>query len=106
MPTPFKALAELCEKLEATTKRLTMIDAVADFIKNLEPNEVEPAVSMILGRPFSKWSQKMLEVSWATLSGIIMRITEVDWSTFTKVFGETGDIGSATKTIFEKGKVK
>lgn len=61
---------------------------------------------MILGRPFPKWSQKTLEVSWATLSNIIMRITEVDWGIFTKVFGETGDIGSATKSIFERGRVK
>lgn len=106
MPTPFRALAELCEKLEATTKRLSMVNAVAEFIKNLEPDEVEPAAAMILGRPFPKWSQKTLEVSWATLSNIIMRITEVKWGTFTKVFGETGDIGSATKTMFEKGKIK
>ena len=106
MPTPFRALAELCEKLEATTKRLAMVNVVAEFIKNLEPDEVEPAVAMILGRPFPKWSQKTLAVSWATLSNIIMQITEVEWDTFTKIFGETGDIGSATKTMFERGKIK
>jgi len=106
MPTPFRALAELCEKLEATTKRLAMVNVVAEFIKNLEPDEVEPAVAMILGRPFPKWSQKTLDVSWATLSNIIMQITEVEWDTFTKIFGETGDIGSATKTMFERGKIK
>ena len=64
MQTPFKALAELCEKLGATSKRLLMIDLVADFLKNLETQEVEPAVSMILGKPFPKWSQQTLEVSW------------------------------------------
>jgi len=106
MPTPFRALAELCEKLEATTKRLAMVNVVAEFIKNLEPDEVEPAVAMILGRPFPKWSQKTLDVSWATLSNIIMQITEVEWDTFTKIFGETGDIGSATKTMFERGEIK
>jgi DNA ligase-1 len=106
MPTPFRALAELCEKLEATTKRLAMVNVVAEFIKNLEPDEVEPAVAMILGRPFPKWSQKTLDVSWATLSNIIMQITEVECDTFTKIFGETGDIGSATKTMFERGKIK
>jgi len=106
MQTSFKALAEICEKLEATSKRLLMIDLVADFLKNLETLEVESAVSMILGRPFPKWSQKTLEVSWATLSEIIKRITGVEWSVFVETFGKTGDVGSATKTVFEESKVK
>jgi len=106
MQTPFKALAELCEKLEGTSKRLLMIDFVAEFIKNLETREVEPAVSMILGRPFPKWSQQTLEVSWATLSEIIKRITGVEWKVFMEAFSKTGDIGSATKTVFEESKVK
>ena len=76
MPTPFKALAELCEKLEATNKRLLMISLVADFLRRLDNDEVEPAVSMILGRAFPKWSQRTLDVSWATLSLSLIHISE------------------------------
>jgi DNA ligase-1 len=83
-----------------------MIDMVADFLIKLEVQEVEPAVSMILGRAFPKWSQRTLDVSWATLSEIIRRITRVDWNVFMEFFDETGDIGSATKTVFEKSKVR
>ncbi|MDH7564688.1 MAG: ATP-dependent DNA ligase [Candidatus Bathyarchaeota archaeon] len=104
MPTLFKALAELGEKLEATKKRLLMVDLVSSFLQNLEAEEIEPAVSMMLGRPFPKWSQRTLEVSWATLHSVILRITGSDWSSFLKVFNETGDVGSATMAIFEKSK--
>jgi DNA ligase-1 len=106
MPTPFKALAELGEKLEATTKRLLMVDLAASFLINVESDETEPAVSMILGRPFPRWDQRTLEVSWATLSEIIKRITAVEWDVFTEVFSKTGDIGAATKTVFENSKVR
>jgi len=106
MPTPFKALAELGEKLEATRKRLLMLDLAADFLMSLEPEEVEPAVSMILGRPLPKSDQRTLEVSWATLSEIIKRITGVEWKVFTETFSKTGDIGEATKVIFENSKVR
>jgi len=106
MPTSFKSLAELCEKLEATNKRLLMISLVAEFLNNLEAEEVEPAVSMILGRPFPKWSQQTLDVSWASLSKIIKSITKADWKVFMEAFGETGDIGSATKILFESSKVR
>ncbi|MGB9683930.1 MAG: DNA ligase [Candidatus Bathyarchaeota archaeon] len=106
MPTPFKALAELCEKLENMTKRIPMVSLVADFLKSLEADEVEPAVSMILGRALPKQNQQTLEVSWATLSEIIRRITGVDWELFIKAFSQTGDVGSAAKMVFENSKLK
>jgi len=105
MPTSFKALADLCEELEATTKRLHMIDLVSEFLNDLEAEEIEPAVSMILGRPFPRWSQQTLDVSWATLTEIIKRITKADWRVFMEAFGKTGDVGSATKILFESSKV-
>jgi DNA ligase-1 len=106
MPTLFKSLAELLEKVEATKKRLEIIALTADFLRHLDAEEVEPAVSMILGRAFPKWSPKTLEVSWATLSGILQRTANVDWNAFREAFASTGDIGAAAKTIFEKTNVK
>lgn len=104
--TTFKALAELCEKISATTKRNLMIDLVSQFLRQLEGNEVEPAVSMILGRAFPKWDQRTLEVSWATVAQIIRRLTQIDWRLFSEAFGKTGDIGDATKIVFEASKIR
>jgi len=102
MSTPFKALAELCEKLESTKKRLLMIELVAGFLRSLEVEELEPSVSMILGRAFPKWSPKTLEVSWATVSEIIKRITAMEWNVFLNAFSKTGDVGAAAKIVFEE----
>lgn len=106
MQIAFLALCDLCEKLEATTKRLLMVDLATSFLKDLQPEEVEPAVSMILGRPFPKWDQRVLEVSWATLSSLIRRITNISWSDFRNAFSQTGDTGSAIRTVFEASKIK
>jgi DNA ligase-1 len=106
MPTLFKSLAGLLEKVEATKKRLEIIDMTANFLRSLDTKEVEPAVSMILGRAFPKWNQKTLDVSWITLSGILQRITGVDWDVFRETFTGTGDVGAAVKAVFEKTKVK
>jgi DNA ligase-1 len=104
--TEFSALAELCEKLEATTKRTVMIDYVSDFLKQLNPEEIEPAISMLLGRAFPKWDQRVLEISWATLSGILERVTSADWSVFREAFSKTGDVGAAAKALFEASRIK
>jgi len=106
MPTLFKSLAELLQKIESTKKRLQIIDLTADLLRKLEPEEIEPAISMILGRPFPKYSPKTLDVSWTTLSAILQRTASVDWNAFREAFSSTGDIGSATKTVFEKTKMK
>jgi len=106
MQTAFRELCELCENLGGTTKRLLMVDLTADFLKALDPSEVEPAISMILGRPFPRWDQRVLELSWTTVSGIVRRLTELDWSDFRAAYSQTGDVGSAVKTVFETRKMK
>jgi DNA ligase-1 len=106
MPTLFKSLAELLEKVQSTKKRLEITDITANFLKRLDTDEVEPAVSMFLGRALPKWSQKTLEVSWVTLSGVLQRVTGVDWNIFHEAFAGTGDVGAAVKAVFEKINVK
>ncbi|MCW4026312.1 MAG: hypothetical protein NWE76_02360, partial [Candidatus Bathyarchaeota archaeon] len=102
----FQDLAEVCERLTTTTKRTLMTDWVGDFLKQLEDDEVEPAVSMMLARPFPKWDQRTLDVSWTTLNNIIRGLTRTSWKEFSAAFRETGDIGSATQVILEKNKIR
>ena len=102
----FQDLAEVCERLTTTTKRTLMTNWVGDFLKQLEDDEVEPAVSMILARPFPKWDQRTLDVSWTTLNNIIRGLTRTSWKEFSAPFRETGDIGSATQVILGKNKIR
>jgi DNA ligase-1 len=106
MPALFKSLAELLEKVEATKKRLEIIAQTANYLKTLSAEEVEPAVNMMVGRAFPKFSQKTLDVSWSTLSRIFERISEFNWNLFREAMAKSGDIGSATKTVLEQTKAK
>jgi DNA ligase-1 len=106
MRTEFRVLAELGDKLENTKKRTLMVDFVAEFLRNLSPDEVEPATSLILGRPFPKADTRTLEVSWATISGVVKRLIKVDWKSFTEAFGRTGDLGATIKIMFEASKIR
>lgn len=102
----FKSLAALLEKVAATKKRREIVTLTADFLKRLDPEEVEPAVSMILGRAFPKWSQKTLDVSWTILSGVLQQITSDSWRVFHEAFARTGDVGAAAAAVFERGNAK
>jgi len=104
MPALFKSLCELLEKVEATKKRLAIIDLTADYIKTLGNQEIEPAVNMMVGRAFPNYSQKTLNVSWSTLTRIFGQISVFDWGLFRQAMASTGDIGSATKAVLEQTK--
>jgi len=106
MPAPFKSLAELLEKVEATKKRLEIIEQTANYLKTLDADEIEPATNMLVGKAFLKYSQKKLDVSWSTLIRIFEGITVFDMGQFRHAMASTGDIGQATKTILENSKPK
>lgn len=106
MSASFRSLSELLEKVEATKKRLQIISYVADYLKTLSSDELEPAVSMMVARAFSNYSPLTLEVNWSTLSRVLEKIASFDWRLFREAMAITGDIGSATKSILEKSKAK
>jgi len=102
----FHVLTELCNRLESESKRNVMIDFVAGFLKELNDEEVEPAVYMLLGRVFPRWDKRTLEISWGLLRKIIREITHVDERAFLKAFAESGDIGKTVETIFKRSKLE
>jgi len=67
VPTPFSKFAELCRKLESTTKRTEKVSRVADFLRALDADEVAPAVSFTTGRPFPESDERVLEVGGQTI---------------------------------------
>jgi DNA ligase-1 len=104
MATLFRTLAEFLQRIESTKKRSKIVDLAAELLEILDLEEMEPALSMILGRAFPTWSQKTLEISWATLSSILQRTTVTDSKLFTGALTSTGDVGDAAKILFEKSK--
>jgi DNA ligase-1 len=106
MSVSFKSLSELLEKVEATKKRLEIIDLTANYLQTLNSEEIEPATNMMVGRAFPKYSQKSLDVNWSTLIQVLERISQFDWDLFRHAMASTGDIGSATKAVLEHAKAK
>jgi DNA ligase-1 len=65
--TPFRAFAELCQRLEATRSRNEKIQQISSFIHSLQPGEVPVAVRFLTGRVFGEQQVKKMGVGGATL---------------------------------------
>jgi DNA ligase-1 len=94
----FSRLGELYEELEKLRSRNEMVKLVSDFLKNLEPKEVEPTCSMLLG--------PTLGVGWATIRDAILKVTGLKRSDFHEAFSGTGDLGEASKILFGRRRVR
>jgi DNA ligase-1 len=75
--TNFSELAELGEKLEATTKRGELAGLLADFLQGLTPEELPAAVRLTIGQVFPEWDGRTLNLSWKTLMAVVDDLVNV-----------------------------
>lgn len=75
-PIPFSALATLCQQLEGTTKKLEKSALISGFLRQLQPEEIAPAVLLLLGKIFSATDSRTLNVSWRTLQKVEAQIAK------------------------------
>ena len=73
MSTPFSRLTELCSALEATRKRTEKTRLIAEFLRELSPGEVAPAVLLVVGQVFPEFDPRTLEVGWGTMKRVLER---------------------------------
>jgi DNA ligase-1 len=66
--TPFLELAQLCQRVEATSKRNEKIALISNFLKSIGPEEVPLATLFLAGKAFPESDPRVLEISYATVS--------------------------------------
>lgn len=71
--TPFMKLATLCEDLARTSKRTIKTQLISAFLRELEDDEISPAVCFIAGRAFPESDSRVLDISARTLGKVLDR---------------------------------
>src|SRR5438105_15763835 len=60
--TAMLLLAEACERIAATTKKLEKIAIVADYLKSRRAEQAALSAVFLAGRPFPVWDDSPLQV--------------------------------------------
>ncbi|HIC94295.1 MAG TPA: ATP-dependent DNA ligase [Anaerolineae bacterium] len=105
MSTPFAALANLCERLEGTTKRLELADSVAQFLLKLAPEEVPAGVRLIIGQVFPEWDGRALDLSWKAVARMVDGLTEATPAQREAIFAQAVDGGQAVQLLLEGARI-
>src|SRR5271156_3675952 len=88
-----RKLAETCEAIAATPKRLLKTGIVADYLKSRTPDEAAVSAVFLSGRAFPTWEETTLQVGGALLWRVVQELSGKDEATLTSAYRKHGDLG-------------
>ncbi len=97
----FRELAQLGEELEATRSRKAMSALVADFLETLPPDQIAPAVRMIVGRVFPERAGRPLGLSGAAVWRVVNSVAATTAAQRQAIAGEASDVGQSVQMMLE-----
>lgn len=98
----FVDFSRCCERLEATSGRLDMIDIISKELPALTDDELPLFVRFIMGRIFPDWSPKKLDIGPNLLYESISYVVGISKNTVIEKINKTGDIGLAVEELLSK----
>lgn len=98
----FKAFADTCARIAATTKKLEKTALLADYLKQLEPKSLSCAAVWFTGTPFPSSQNKTLQLGWALIRDALCAATNLDQSEFGQIYLKHSDLGEAGSEILQR----
>src|SRR2546425_1564167 len=87
-------LAETCERIAGTTKKLEKIAIVADYLKSRTSEEAAVSAVFLSGRAFPVWEETTLQVGGSLLWRTGHALSGKSEEELTAAFRRQGDLGS------------
>ncbi len=100
MKETFLRLCEVYENIGRLNSRSEVIEVVAGYFKDLDSKDLKTAIRLTTSD-----FREALNVSWATLLKALKDPYKFTDGDFYKAFNETGDVGSAVKSILESRRL-
>ena len=92
-------LAEACEAIGSTTKKLVKIGIVADYLKSRTADKAAVSAVFLSGRPFPAWEETTLQVGGRSLWRIVAELSGKDESELTAAYRRHGDLGAVAEEV-------
>jgi len=94
-----RRLAEICERIAATTKKLEKTAIVAEYLKGKPPHEAAVAAVFLSGRPFPLWEETTLQVGGALLWRVVAEVAGTSEVELTAAYRRLGDLGAVASEV-------
>ena len=94
-----RRLAEACEAITATTKKLQKTAIVADYLKSRSTDKAAVSAVFLSGRPFPAWEETTLQLGGRSLWQIVAELSGKDEADLTAAYRRHGDLGTVASDV-------
>ncbi len=92
-------LAEACERIAGTTKKLEKTTIVAEYLKSRTLEEASVSAVFLSGRPFPVWEETTLQVGGSLLWRIVAQLSGKTEAELTAAYRQLGDLGAVAEAV-------
>ncbi len=92
-------LAELCERIAATTKKTEKVSMVAEYFRSREFKDAAASATFLSGQAFAAFDERTLQIGGALLWKLVGEITGARDASLTAAYRRRGDLGAAAYDV-------
>ena len=96
-----RKLAETCDAIAATTKKLQKTALLAEYLKSRTIDEAAISTVFLSGRPFATWEETTMQVGGSLLWRIVAELSGRDESALTGAYRKHGDLGAVAGEVLQ-----
>ncbi len=94
-----RKLAETCEAIAGTTKKLLKIGIVAEYLKSRPVEEASVSAVFLSGKPFPAWEEATLQVGGRLLWQVVGELSGRSDAELTAAYRRLGDVGAVAAEV-------
>src|SRR5882724_1683365 len=94
-----RRLAEACEAIAGTTKKLLKTGIVAEYLQSRTPDEAAVSAVFLSGRAFPVWEETTLQVGGRSLWQIVAELAGKGPDELTAAYRRHGDLGAVAGEV-------
>ncbi len=102
--TSFEKFVSVCKRIESISGSLEITSIVAQFLKELDEEELGITTYFIMGKVFPVWAEAELGIGPNLLYSAISRTSSLPVKRVEELIKETGDVGLAAERAILSGK--
>ncbi len=96
-----RKLAETCDAIAATTKKLQKTALLAEYLKSRTIDEAAISTVFLSGKPFAAWEETNMQVGGSLLWRIVAELSGKDESVLTGAYRKHGDLGAVAGEVLQ-----
>src|SRR5580658_1003826 len=92
-------LAELCERIAATTKKTEKIAMVAEYFRSCDLTDAAISAVFLSGRAFPAFEERILQIGGALLWKVAVALSATREAALSAAYRKRGDLGAAAYDV-------